>query len=212
MSKEVRYVSCRPRVVSHRPREVSRGSREGSYGPREVSCGPREVSHGSREITHRLREVTAGLGRSAVDLGSLALPSVTQVTEGSPVRRVSPSVSLPPCHLWPAGDGAPSRPLRLQCGLCSLVAGTARREPPGGARPHGPHPHKHPALSFSSDKVHTAGVRVPGRPGLPQEDGGGNQEAGAVRREVATGGLPWCVLHGFILKDLNIGVRGERET
>lgn len=78
------------------------------------------------------------------------------------------------------------------------------------AAPTDPTPHKRPALSFSYDKVHTAGVCVPGRPGLPQEDGGGNQEAGAVRREVATGRLPCYVLHGFTLKDLNIGVRGER--
>lgn len=39
----------------------------------------------------------------------------------------------------------------------------------------------------SSDKVHPAGVRVSVRPGLPQEDRGGDQEARAVQWQVATG-------------------------
>lgn len=44
---------------------------------------------------------------------------------------------------------------------------------------------RHPHMG-NSDKVHPASVRVPDRPGLPQEDGGGNQEAGTVWWEVAT--------------------------
>lgn len=51
----------------------------------------------------------------------------------------------------------------------------------------GPFPHARPSLPRSSDQVHTAGVRVPVGPGLPQEDGGGDQEAGAVERAVAAG-------------------------
>lgn len=64
-------------------------------------------------------------------------------------------------------------------------------------------------FSFSSDKVHTACLRVPVRPGFPQEDRGGDQETGTVERQMATGDQPCLHLGGFIPKHRNyLGLGG----
>ena len=44
-----------------------------------------------------------------------------------------------------------------------------------------------PSLTPSPDQVHQAGVCVAVRPGLPQEDGGGDQTQSLFRRGVAPG-------------------------
>lgn len=98
----------------------------------------------------------------------------------------------------------------IPCGWHSL-RGTSGGLTTPRAAPIGPTPHEHPALSFSSDKVHPARVRVPDRPGLPQEDGGGNQEAGTVWWEVATGGRP-CLCPARIYSERHdrTGQRGKK--
>lgn len=66
-------------------------------------------------------------------------------------------------------------------------------------------------LSFSSDKVHPAGVRVPDGPGFSQEDGGSDQEEGAVQREVAAG-VQRCLRSQQFFLEATLGIGGERET
>lgn len=60
--------------------------------------------------------------------------------------------------------------------------------PEGVGKPSPAHP-----VPLSSDQIHPASVRVPRRPGLSQEDGGGDQAAGAVQGDVAPG-IDQCLL------------------
>ena len=150
-------------------------------------------------------------GGQPVTLGSLALPSVTQVASGSALS-LSPDLS---CVALQVGGSQPSSKTLvlslIPCGRHSL-RGTSGGLTAPRAVPIGPTRHEHPALSFSSDKVHPAGIRVPDRPGFPQEDRGGNQEAGTVWREVATGGRSClCPARIYFERHERRGQRGNRD-